>query len=61
MFDQPDWFIDKSDSLPMHKVAGVRELIASTKAIERTIPRNSRKIRALMAKFSSQKCVNYLR
>ena len=77
------------DSLPVHKVAGVRELIEAAgarlrylpkyspdlnpieqafskllkahlrKAAERTIPRLSRRIGALMAKFSSQECDNY--
>ena len=78
------------DSLPVHKVAGVRELIEAAgarlrylpkyspdlnpieqafsklkahlrKAAERTIPRLSRRIGALMAKFSSQECDNYFR
>ena len=78
------------DSLPVHKVAGVREVIEAAgarlrylpkyspdlnpieqafsklkahlrKAAERTIPRLSRRIGALMAKFSSQECDNYFR
>ena len=78
------------DSLPVHKVAGVRELIEAAgarlrylpkyspdlnpieqafsklkahlrKAAERTIPRLSRRIGALMAKLSSQECDNYFR
>ena len=78
------------DSLPVHKVAGVRELIEAAgarlrylpkyspdlnpieqafsklkahlrKAAERTIPRLSRRIGALMATFSSQECDNYFR
>jgi len=78
------------DSLPVHKVAGVRELIEAAgarlrylpkyspdlnpieqafsklkahlrKAAERTIPRLSRRIGALMAKFSSQECDKYFR
>jgi transposase len=78
------------DSLPVHKVAGVRELIEAAgarlpylpryspdlnpieqafsklkahlrKAAERTIPRLSRRIGALMAKFSSQEFDNYFR
>jgi transposase len=78
------------DSLPVHKVAAVRELIEAVgarlrylpkyspdlspieqafsklkahirKAAERTIPRLSRRIGALMAKFSSEECDNYFR
>jgi transposase len=78
------------DSLPVHKVAGVREVIEAAgarlrylpkyssdlnpieqafsklkahlrKAAERTIPRLSRRIGALTAKFSPQECANYLR
>jgi len=78
------------DSLPVHKVAGVREVIEAAgarlrylpkyspdlnpieqafsklkahlrKAAERTIPRLSRRIGALMAAFSPQECANYLR
>jgi transposase len=77
------------DSLPVHKVAGVREVIEAAgatlrylpkyssdlnpieqafskrkahlrKAGERTIPRLSRRIGALMAAFSPQQCTNYL-
>jgi transposase len=78
------------DSLPVHKVAGVREAIEAAgatlrylpkyspdlnpieqafsklkahlrKAAERTIPRLSRRIGALMAAFSPQECANYFR
>ena len=78
------------DSLPVHKVAGVREVIEAAgarlrylpkyspdlnpiemafsklkahlrKAAEPTIPRLSRRIGALAAKFSPQECANYLR
>jgi transposase len=78
------------DSLPVHKAAGVREVIEAAgaklrylpkyspdlnpiemafsklkahlrKAAERTIPRLSRRIGALMATFSSQECDNYFR
>ena len=78
------------DSLPVHKVAGVREVIEAAgarlrylpkyspdlnpieqafsklkahlrKAAERTIPRLSRRIGALTAKFSTQECANYFR
>jgi transposase len=78
------------DSLPVHKVAGVREVIEAAgarlrylpkyspdlnpieqafsklkahlrKAAERTIPRLSRRIGALTAKFSPQECANYFR
>jgi len=76
------------DSLPAHKVAGVREVIEAAgatlrylpkyspdlnpieqafsklkahlrKAAERTIPRLSRRIGALVATFSAQECANY--
>jgi transposase len=78
------------DSLPVHKAAGVREVIEAAgaklrylpkyspdlnpiemafsklkahlrKAAERTIPRLSRRIGALTAKFSPQECANYFR
>ena len=78
------------DSLPVHKVAGVREAIEAAgarlrylpkyspdlnpieqafsklkahlrKSAERTIPRLSRRIGALMAAFSPQECANYFR
>ena len=78
------------DSLPVHKVAGVREAIEAAGATlrylpkylrtsiqssrlsansrriyerqpERTIPRLSRKIGALMAAFRPQECANYSR
>src|SRR5271169_2367856 len=78
------------DSLPVHKVASVREVIEAAgaelrylpkyspdlnpieqafsklkahlrKAAERTIPRLSRRIGALTAKFSPQECANYFR
>jgi len=78
------------DSLPVHKVAGVREVIEAAgarlrylpkyspdlnpiemafaklkahlrKAAERTIPRLSRRIGALIASFSPQECANYFR
>lgn len=78
------------DSLPVHKVAGVREVIEAAgaklrylpkyspdlnpiemafsklkahlrKAAERTIPRLSRRIGALIAAFSPQECANYFR
>ena len=78
------------DSLPVHKVAGVREVVEAAgarlrylpkyspdlnpieqafrkfkahlrKAAERTIPRLSRRIGAIMTKFSSQECDNYFR
>ena len=78
------------DSLPVHKVAGVREVIEAAgarlrylpkyspdlnpieqafsklkahlrKAAERTIPRLSRRIGALTAKFTRQECANYFR
>lgn len=76
------------DSLPAHKVAGVRKVIEAAgatlrylpkyspdlnpieqafsklkahlrKAAERTIPRLSRRIGALVATFSAQECANY--
>ena len=78
------------DSLPVHRVAGVREVIEAAgaklrylpkyspdlnpieqafsklkahlrKAAERTIPRLSRRIGALVAAFSPQECTNYFR
>jgi transposase len=78
------------DSLPVHKVAGVREVIEAAgatlrylpkyspdlnpieqafsklkahlrKAAERTIPRLSRRIGALMDAFTPQECANYFR
>jgi transposase len=78
------------DSLPVHKAAGVREVIEAAgatlrylpkyspdlnpieqafsklkahlrKAAERTIPRLSRRIGALMATFNPQECANYFR
>ncbi|MGD0332228.1 MAG: transposase, partial [Xanthobacteraceae bacterium] len=78
------------DSLPVHKVAGVREVIEAAgaklrylpkyspdlnpieqafsklkahlrKAAERTIPRLSRRIGAIVTAFSPQECTNYFR
>ena len=78
------------DSLPVHRVAGVREVIEAAgaklrylpkyspdlnpieqafskvkahlrKAAERTIPRLSRRIGALVTAFSPQECTNYFR
>ena len=78
------------DSLPVHKVAGVREVIEAAgatlrylpkyspdfnpieqsfsklkahlrKAAERTIPRLTRRIGALVDVFSPQECANYFR
>jgi transposase len=78
------------DSLPVHKVAGVREVIEAAgaklrylpkyspdlnpieqafskfkgylrKAAERTIPRLSRRIGAIVTAFSPQECINYFR
>ena len=51
------------DSLPVHKVAGVRELIEAAGAMLRYLPklRLYRRIGALTATFSPQECTNYFR